>query len=66
MTQLTLNIENKSLVPILKKLISELNGVTIAPPVRKSSRKEKTEKFLKELNEIRDSIDTSLIDLEKL
>ena len=66
MTQLTLNIENKSLVPILKKLISELNGVTIAAPVRKSSRKEKTEKFLKELNEIRDSIDTSLIDLEKL
>lgn len=35
MTQLTLNIENKSLVPIIKKLISELNGVSIAPQVRR-------------------------------
>lgn len=28
MTQLTINIENKSLVPVLKKLLSQINGVT--------------------------------------
>lgn len=30
MTQLTINIEDKAMVSVLKKLISELNGVSIA------------------------------------
>lgn len=47
MTQITINIENKALVPILKKLISELNGVTIAPQNRKTG-------IERALNEIKD------------
>lgn len=35
MTQLTLNIEDKSLIPALKKLFKTMNGVSIAKPVRK-------------------------------
>lgn len=35
MTQLTINIENKDMLPILKKLLGELNGVSIDKIVRK-------------------------------
>lgn len=35
MTQLTINIEDKSMLPILKKLFKSMNGVSIAPSPRK-------------------------------
>lgn len=42
MTQLTINIEDKSILPHLKKILSSLNGVSIAKPIRKNkSRIEK-------------------------
>lgn len=38
MTQLTLNIENTSIIPHLKKILNALDGVTVA----KTSRKRKS------------------------
>ncbi len=35
MTQLTINIEDKSILPHLKKILNALEGVSIAKPVRK-------------------------------
>ena len=35
MTQLTINIENKSILPHLKKILSAIEGVSIAPTKRK-------------------------------
>ena len=35
MTQLTINIEDKSILPHLKKILSAINGVSLAKPVRK-------------------------------
>ncbi len=32
MTQLTINIENKSIVPYLKKILNAIDGVSIAKP----------------------------------
>lgn len=37
MTQLTINVENQSILPHLKKILNALEGVTIAAP--KSKRK---------------------------
>ena len=45
MTQLTLNIENKEMLSVLKKLIKNLNGVTIASPTKKSPSKQLIEAF---------------------
>ena len=38
MTQLTINFENKALIPIFKKLIKEMNGVSIAKTPVKSKK----------------------------
>lgn len=35
MTQITLNVEDKAILPHLKKILSAINGVSIAKPVRK-------------------------------
>ena len=35
MTQLTINIENKAILPHLKKILSAIEGVSIAPTKRK-------------------------------
>ncbi len=35
MTQLTINIEDKSILPHLKKILNAIDGVSIAKPVRK-------------------------------
>ena len=35
MTQLTINIEDKSILPHLKKILNALEGVSIAKPIRK-------------------------------
>lgn len=35
MTQLTINIEDKSILPHLKKILSAIEGVSIAPAKRK-------------------------------
>lgn len=36
MTQLTINIEDKSILPHLKKILNSINGVSIAKPIRKN------------------------------
>lgn len=36
MTQLTINIEDKSILPHLKKVLKALNGVSIATPAKKT------------------------------
>ncbi len=38
MTQLTINIEDKSIVPHLKKILNALDGVSIAKPERKRKK----------------------------
>lgn len=35
MTQLTINIENKSILPHLKKILNAIEGVSIAKPTKK-------------------------------
>ncbi|MDE5554456.1 MAG: response regulator [Muribaculaceae bacterium] len=35
MTQLTINIEDKSILPHLKKILNAIEGVSIAKPARK-------------------------------
>ena len=35
MTQITINIEDKSILPHLKKILNAIEGVSIAPAVRK-------------------------------
>lgn len=35
MTQLTINVEDKSILPHLKKILSAIEGVSIAKPIRK-------------------------------
>lgn len=35
MTQLTINIENKSILPHLKKILNAIEGVSIAKPAKK-------------------------------
>ncbi len=35
MTQITLNVENKAILPHLKKILNAIDGVTIAPAKRK-------------------------------
>ena len=45
MTQLILNIENQEMLGVLKKLIKNLNGVTIASPKKKSPSKQLIEAF---------------------
>lgn len=35
MTQITLNVENKAILPHLKKILNAIDGVTIAPARRK-------------------------------
>ncbi len=39
MTQLVLNIENPSILPSLKKVLSALDGVSIAKPEKRTRRK---------------------------
>lgn len=41
MKQLTLNIENAALVPLLTRLVAQLNGVTIVKPDKRRSSYEK-------------------------
>ncbi|MDE6144018.1 MAG: response regulator [Muribaculaceae bacterium] len=41
MTQLVINIENPAILPSLKKVLSALDGVSIAKPMKK--KKNKTE-----------------------
>lgn len=36
MTQLTINIEDKSILPHLKKILNAIDGVSIAKPERKN------------------------------
>ena len=48
MTQLTINIENEALLPILKKLLKELNGVSLAHIKKKSDKKSMLERSLTE------------------
>jgi vacuolar-type H+-ATPase subunit D/Vma8 len=38
MTQLTINIEDKSILPHLKKILNALEGVTIAKPTKKNKK----------------------------
>ncbi len=38
MTQLTINIEDKSILPHLKKILNALEGVTIAKPAKKNKK----------------------------
>jgi len=42
MTTLTINIENPSIIPSLRKVLSALDGVTIAKPVRKAAKAKAT------------------------
>lgn len=35
MTQITINIENKAIIPHLKKILNALDGVSVASPQRK-------------------------------
>ena len=48
MTQLTINIEDKSILPHLKKILNAIEGVSIAKPSRKKKcgLDEGTEKVL--------------------
>lgn len=39
MTQLVLNIENPDILPSLKKVLSALDGVSIAKPIKKKNRR---------------------------
>ena len=47
MTQLTINIEDKSILPHLKKILNALEGVSIARPTRK--KKTGLEKALEDI-----------------
>ncbi|MDE6361148.1 MAG: response regulator [Muribaculaceae bacterium] len=38
MTQLTINIEDKSILPHLKKILNAIDGVSIAKPERKKHK----------------------------
>ena len=38
MTQITINIEDPSIVPHLKKILSAINGVSIARPTLKTNK----------------------------
>lgn len=38
MTQLTINIEDKSILPHLKKILNAIDGVSIAKPKRKKRK----------------------------
>ncbi len=38
MTQLTINIEDKTILPHLKKILSALEGVSIAKPTKKRKK----------------------------
>lgn len=48
MTQLVLNIENPAILPSLKKVLSALEGVSIAKPVKKSKHKSELELAIEE------------------
>lgn len=48
MTQLILNIENPAILPSLKKVLSSLEGVSIAKPIKKSKRRTELELAIKE------------------
>ena len=48
MTQLTINVEDKSIVPHLKKILNAIEGVSIAP-----SRKNKVNGIDRSLDEIK-------------
>lgn len=46
MTQIVLNVENTSLIPSLKRILSALEGVTIAKPLKR--KKDDPTSFSKE------------------
>lgn len=48
MTQLVLNIENLAILPSLKKVLSALDGVSIAKPAKKAKRKTELELAIEE------------------
>lgn len=48
MTQLVLNIENPAILPSLKKVLSALDGVSIAKPNKKTKRKAELDLALEE------------------
>lgn len=48
MTQLTINIENRSILPHLKKILNAIDGVSIANPVKK--RKNGLDEALEDIN----------------
>ena len=48
MTQITINIENKSIVPHLKKILSSIEGVSIARTARSKGKATGVDKALKE------------------
>lgn len=39
MTQLTINIEDKSILPHLKKILNAIDGISIAKPEKKKRKK---------------------------
>ena len=51
MTQLILNIENPAILPSLKKVLSALEGVSIAKSVKKAGRKTGLELALEHVRE---------------
>ena len=66
MTQLTLNIEDKAILPHLKKILSAIDGVSIAPAKRKkmcATKDTESEKWIKELHELVNNVDRSVIDM---
>lgn len=70
MTTLTINIENPSIIPSLRKVLSALDGVTIAKPVRKAA-KAKTAHIPNELTiaamkEVESGIDAGEVKLDNI
>ncbi len=46
MTQLTINIEDKSILPHLKKILNAIEGVSIAQPEKKQKKRSGLEKAM--------------------
>lgn len=49
MTQLVINIENPAILPSLKKVLSALDGVSIARPMKKMKNKTELELAMEEV-----------------
>ncbi|MDE5887294.1 MAG: hypothetical protein K2H46_06885 [Muribaculaceae bacterium] len=62
MTQLTINIEDKSILPHIKGILKAINGVSIVSTSQKSSTEKKLYRELHaSLKEVKDSIDGKII-----